>query len=277
MMDRIDEVVRRAEEDHDPTGEVQVSNATGRIEFCDVHFSYRPDIPILQGISFAIEPGQKIAFVGPTGSGKSTILSLLLRLYDPIAGDIVVDGMNLKAVDPKTWRKQVAHVPQEPFLFNESLRANLSYGENVDQDQMEAAAKQASIHEFIEGLQDGYESHVGERGVQLSGGQRQRIVLARALLRNPKVLLLDEATSALDNENETAVQLALGEWSRGRTTVVIAHRLSTVVDCDLIYVVERGKIIEQGTHQQLLANGALYSRLALAQQVAGKELAHSGS
>ena len=274
MLERIDEVIDRAENDLDPTGDRALPKVNGNIDFRHVHFAYREDVPVLKDVSFSIGAGQRVAFVGPTGSGKSTVLSLLLRLYDPDQGDVYVDGVNMREVESTSWREQVALVSQEPFLFHTSLRDNLLYGQTSDEAAMIDAAKKAAIHDFIVQQNEGYDAVVGERGVQLSGGQRQRVVLARALLRDPKVLLLDEATSALDNENEAVVQLALGQWSRGRTTIVVAHRLSTVVDCDVIFVLERGVIVEQGTHAHLLAQGGLYARLALAQ---GKEVEPSGA
>uniref|UniRef100_A0A674I3Y5 ATP-binding cassette sub-family B member 5 n=1 Tax=Terrapene triunguis TaxID=2587831 RepID=A0A674I3Y5_9SAUR len=241
----------------------------GGLEFREVSFTYssRPDVPILQGLSLQIERGQTVAFVGSSGCGKSTSVQLLQRFYDPLTGQLF-DGINAKHLNIQWLRSQIGIVSQEPVLFDCSITENIAYGDNsrnVPLDEIQEVAKAANIHSFIEELPEKYNTRVGDKGTQLSGGQKQRIAIARALLRQPKILLLDEATSALDNESEKVVQQALDQARKGRTCIVIAHRLSTVQNADVIVVINNGKIIEQGTHQQLMAKREAYFNLVNAQ------------
>jgi ATP-binding cassette subfamily B protein len=240
----------------------------GAIEFDDVVFRYpsRPDSPALDGFSLRIAPGETVAFVGPSGAGKSTTFQLLLRFYDPQGGHIRLDGVDLALADPTELRRRIGLVPQETVLFGASARENIRYGRpGATDDEVEAAARAAAADEFIRELPQGYDTFLGERGTRLSGGQRQRIAIARAILRNPPVLLLDEATSALDAESERAVQRALEGLMLDRTTIIIAHRLATVLKADRIVVMERGRIVATGTHAELVAGNPLYARLAALQ------------
>ncbi len=241
------------------------ANAKGAISFDDVSFSYpaRPDRAAVHGLSFQVKPGETVAIVGPSGAGKSTVFSLILRFYDPESGRIVIDGVNLREADPAAVRARIAIVPQDVTIFATSAADNIGFGRpGASKAEIEAAAKAALADEFILKLDKGYDSQVGERGVTLSGGQRQRIAIARAILRDAPILLLDEATSALDAESETLVQTALERLMRGRTTIVIAHRLATVLKADRILVMDGGRIVEEGTHQSLVAKGGTYARLA---------------
>ncbi|MBA3447425.1 MAG: ATP-binding cassette domain-containing protein [Pseudaminobacter sp.] len=239
--------------------------ARGLVEFRDVSFSYpaRPDLPTLHGLSFSVEHGETVAIVGPSGAGKSTVFSLLLRFYDPHAGKILIDGVDVRDADPREVRGRIAIVPQDTTIFAATARENIAFGRPGATDaEIEQAAREALADEFIERLEKGYDTPVGERGVMLSGGQRQRVAIARAILRDAPVLLLDEATSALDAESETLVQTALERLMRGRTTIVIAHRLATVLKADRILVVDGGRILEEGTHRSLVKKGGIYARLA---------------
>ncbi|KAM8770278.1 phosphatidylcholine translocator ABCB4 isoform 6-T8 [Rhynchonycteris naso] len=235
----------------------------GDITFNEVVFNYptRPDVPVLQGLSLEVKKGQTLALVGSSGCGKSTVVQLLERFYDPLAGTVLLDGQNAKKLNVQWLRAQLGIVSQEPVLFDYSIAENIAYGDNsrvVSQDEIVSAAKAANIHPFIETLPHKYDTRVGDKGTQLSGGQKQRIAIARALIRQPRILLLDEATSALDTESEKVVQEALDKAREGRTCIVIAHRLSTIQNADLIVVFQNGKIKEQGTHQQLLAQKGIY-------------------
>ena len=237
----------------------------GAIRFDDVSFRYpaRPSIAALQGVTLDVKPGETVALVGASGAGKTTIFQLLQRFYDPDAGTVSVDAVDIRDTTRKDLRQRLALVPQDPVIFAASARENIRFGRPGATDaEVESAARAAAAHDFITGLPDGYDSFVGERGVMLSGGQKQRIAIARAILRDAPILLLDEATSALDAESERAVQQAVAALSQGRTTLVIAHRLATVKQADRIVVMEGGRIVAEGTHNQLVAEGGLYARLA---------------
>jgi ATP-binding cassette, subfamily B, heavy metal transporter len=234
----------------------------GAVRFENVDFAYDPDRPILRGISFEAPAGHTIAIVGPSGAGKSTISRLLFRFYEPNAGRILIDGQNIRAVTQSSLRAAIGMVPQDTVLFNDTIRYNVGYGrDGASESEMVAAAENAQIDRFIRSLPQGYEAPVGERGLKLSGGEKQRVAVARTMLKAPPILVLDEATSALDSFTEREIQSALERVSRGRTTIVIAHRLSTVVDADEILVLDKGVIAERGSHQALLARGGIYSAM----------------
>ncbi len=240
------------------------AQVVGHVRFDRVSFRYptRPDVLVLKNVSLEIQPGKVLALVGPSGSGKSTIASLLGRLYDPEAGQVLLDGVPLTSLDSDWFRRQVGVVSQEPTLFSTTLRENIRYGRpEADDEAVEAAARAANADGFIGGFPDGYDTEVGERGVQLSGGQKQRVAIARALLKDPKILILDEATSALDSESEHLVKQALDRLMVGRASLVIAHRLSTVADADEVVVLEAGQVVERGGHHELLGRHGLYRQL----------------
>ncbi len=245
----------------DAPGAKPLAIAGGEIRFDRVRFSYNPGVPAVAGVSLVAPPGATIALVGPSGAGKSTLLNLIPRLYEVDEGTIGIDGQNVRDVTLASLRDSIAVVSQEVTLFNDTIRDNIAYGrQDATMDEIAAAAKNAGAHDFIEALPEGYDTQAGELGSRLSGGQRQRIAIARAMLKDAPILLLDEATSSLDSESERAVREALDRLKKGRTTIVIAHRLSTVVGSDTIYVIERGKAVESGSHAELIAAGGAYAR-----------------
>lgn len=244
----------------------KVTSMEGSIEFRDVHFRYaqRPEQPVLRGLSLTVKPGQYVALVGPSGCGKSTTVALLERFYDPIVGGVFVDGKEISSLNIKDYRSFLALVSQEPTLYQGTIRENILLGadlEDVPDSAIEMVCREANIYDFIMSLPDGFGTIVGSKGSMLSGGQKQRIAIARALLRDPKILLLDEATSALDSESEHVVQAALDAAAKGRTTIAVAHRLSTIQKADVIYVFDQGRVVESGTHNELMKMNGRYSEL----------------
>jgi ATP-binding cassette subfamily B protein len=264
--ERLSEILRIEPEIKAPANPLALpSPPRGEVSFDAVRFAYptRPQAFVLDGVTFKVRAGEKLAIVGPSGAGKSTIFHLLLRFYDPAGGAIAFDGVGIADVDPRELRRRIALVPQDTAIFGASVADNIRFGQpDATMEEIARAAEQAAAAEFITRLPEGYETMLGERGVTLSGGQRQRIAIARAILRDAPLLLLDEATSSLDAESETLVQKALARLMQERTTLVIAHRLATVLSCDRILVMDQGHIVEEGTHDSLVAKGGLYARLA---------------
>ena len=260
LMDRRPEI-------EDADGAMYLSDVIGRVEFEDVYFHYDPDREILKGINFTIEAGQTVAIVGPTGAGKSTLSRILFRFYDIAAGAVRIDGQDLRGLTQSSVRNALGIVPQDTVLFNDTIGYNIGYAKlGATQSEIEAAARDAQVNDFIAGLPDGYDTIVGERGLKLSGGEKQRVAIARTLLKNPAILILDEATSALDSATERDIQAALDRIASERTTLVIAHRLTTIIHADLILVMEDGRIKERGTHEQLLQKNGLYAHLWMQQE-----------
>jgi len=261
-MRRVNEILDTKPLVNSPENPVKLTSLKGHVCFSEVIFGYEDVTPILNGISFDIHPGKTVALIGPSGAGKSTTVQLLLRFFDPQSGKIQIDGDDLKSLDLESYLSQVALVPQETLLFGGTIRENILYGKlDATDTEIIEASKSANAHEFIVEFSNGYDTLVGEKGTKLSGGERQRIAIARALLKNPKVLVLDEATSALDNQSEMLIQDALEKLMAGRTTFIIAHRLSTVHNADKIIVLDKGKVVESGTHKELMANEGLYHHL----------------
>lgn len=251
------------------TGAVRLEQFRDSIEFRDVSFSYDDSRKVIDSVSFTIRKGETVALVGPSGGGKSTLSELIPRFYDIQGGDILIDGTSIRNYTQESLRAHMSVVAQDTILFNDTIEGNISLGKlDATHDEIVAAAKVANAHDFIMETDKGYQTNIGDRGMKLSGGQRQRLSIARAVLKNPEILILDEATSALDTESEKLVQDALNSLLKGRTSIVIAHRLSTVHNADKIIVIDHGRIAEQGTHEELMARGGIYSKLIEMQSVA---------
>jgi ATP-binding cassette, subfamily B (MDR/TAP), member 1 len=252
-----------------------LESVEGTVEFRDVHFRYptRPEQPVLRGLNLTVKPGQYVALVGASGCGKSTTIALLERFYDPLVGGIYIDGKEISSLNINDYRSFIALVSQEPTLYQGTIRENVLLGadrDDVPESEIEFACREANIYDFIMSLPEGFNTVVGSKGSMLSGGQKQRVAIARALLRDPKILLLDEATSALDSESEHVVQAALDVAAKGRTTIAVAHRLSTIQKADIIYVFDQGVIVESGDHNELMKKGGRYSELVSLQSLGRK-------
>jgi ATP-binding cassette subfamily B protein len=259
---RVFEIIDTPNEIADDPAALTLENVGGEVVFQDVSFAYREGPLILRGITFQAKPGQRIALIGPTGSGKSTITNLIPRFYDPTAGQVLVDGIDIRDVKVQSLRRHIGIVLQDPFLFSQTIAENIAYGRpGASQEEIVAAARAARAHDFIMSFDEGYGTRVGERGVTLSGGQKQRLAIARALLNNPRILILDDSTSSVDTETEHLIQQALEVLMEGRTTFVIAQRLLTLKNADCILVLDHGAIVERGRHEELLANDGLYRQI----------------
>ena len=259
--ERVFEILDQPLDDVDPSATKTFPGLKEAIEFRDVWFAYRDDDWVLKGVNLTVRRGEIVAIVGHSGAGKSTLVDLLPRLIDPVRGEVLLDGVPSTDYSRQSLRRSLGVVAQETIIFNDTVSANIAYGEDVEREAIVEAARAANAHEFIERLPDGYETRVGERGTMLSGGQRQRIAVARALLRDPPILILDEATSALDSTSERSVQEAIARLMQNRTVLIVAHRLSTVSGADTIAVIDRGVVVEWGRHDDLVAAGGRYQEL----------------
>ena len=260
--ERIFEILDTQPEVRDSPDAAPMPTIKGRVEIKNLRFHYREDQEVLKGLNIHVEPGEMVALVGPSGAGKTTLVQLLHRFYDPVSGEILVDGKNIRDVQMTSYWQQIGLVPQETLLFGGTIEENIRFAkEGATLDEIQEAARSANADPFIQECPDGYQTIVGEKGIRLSAGQRQRIAIARAILKNPHLLILDEATSSLDNESEKLIQEALERLMEGKTSFVIAHRLSTIHNADKILVMDKGQIVETGTHQELMDHQGLYQYL----------------